>query len=141
MLTRILRAGIAVLIVAAGNWTSAVAQDSSTLAQKSADSWLSLVDGGRYAESWQAAAAFFRNAMPADKWGEAAKAARAPFGPVKSRSIKSATSAKTLPGAPDGDYVVFQFDTAFEKKSAAVETVTAVRESDGTWRVVGYFIR
>jgi len=141
MLIRCLRAGIVVLVVAAGNWTSAVAQDSNSLAQRSVESWLALVDGGRYAESWQAAAAFFRNAMTADKWAEAAKAVRAPLGPVKSRSIKSATSAKTLPGAPDGDYVVFQFGTTFEKKSAAVETVTAVQESDGNWRVVGYFIR
>jgi hypothetical protein len=38
----------------------------------------------------------------------------------------------TLPGAPDGEYVVFQFNTSFEQKSAAVETVTAIREKDGT---------
>jgi hypothetical protein len=46
-----------------------------------------------------------------------------------------------LPGAPDGSYVVFQFDTVFEQKAAAVETLTAGREPDGTWHVIGYFIR
>jgi hypothetical protein len=46
-----------------------------------------------------------------------------------------------LPGAPDGEYVVFQFDTQFEHKRAAVETVTPMRDPDGSWRVSGYFIR
>ena len=46
-----------------------------------------------------------------------------------------------LPGAPDGEYVVFQFDTQFERKRAAVETVTPMRDPDGSWRVSGYFIR
>jgi hypothetical protein len=45
------------------------------------------------------------------------------------------------PGAPDGEYVVFQFNTSLEQKSAAVETVTAIREKDGTWHVGGYFIK
>jgi hypothetical protein len=69
------------------------------------------------------------------------RAARSPFGALNTRRLKSATPAKTLPGAPDGEYVVMQFDTAFERKAAAVETVTAVHESDHSWRVVGYFIR
>ena len=46
-----------------------------------------------------------------------------------------------LPGAPDGEYVVFQFDTQFERKRAAVETVTPMCDPDGSWRVSGYFIR
>ncbi len=41
----------------------------------------------------------------------------------------------------DGEYVVFQFNTTFAQKAAAVETVTAVREPDGSWHVGGYFIR
>ena len=47
----------------------------------------------------------------------------------------------SLPGAPDGEYRVFQFDTSFEHKQTAVETVTAVLETDGSWRIAGYFIR
>ena len=83
----------------------------------------------------------FKNAVTQEKWQAAVQTARAPLGPMKSRVLKSATSAKTLPGAPDGEYVVFQFDTAFDQKAAAVETVTAIREKDGAWRVGGYFVR
>lgn len=116
-------------------------QEPIAVSQASAESWLALVDGQHYVESWQAAAAFFRNAVSAERWQEAAQTARGPLGSLRSRAIKSVTSTRTLPGAPDGEYVVFQFNTAFDRKAAAVETVTMVRESDGNWRVVGYFVR
>jgi hypothetical protein len=55
--------------------------------------------------------------------------------------LKSATYTKSLPGAPDGEYVVIQYDTGFEHKQSAVETVTPMLDKDGKWRVSGYFIR
>jgi hypothetical protein len=45
-----------------------------------------------------------------------------------------------LPGAPDGEYVVIQYETSFEKKAFAIETVTPSFEKDGIWRVSGYYI-
>jgi hypothetical protein len=36
---------------------------------------------------------------------------------------------------------VIQFATSFENKQSAVETVTPMRDSDGTWRVSGYYVR
>ena len=109
-------------------------------AQASVEAWLSLIDHQSYAASWDTAASAFRNAITSEKWQAAVQAARAPLGAMKARTPKSATSTTTLPGAPDGEYVVFQFTTSFEQKPAAVETVTAVREKDGTWHVGGYFI-
>ena len=49
--------------------------------------------------------------------------------------------AESLPGAPDGEYVVILFKTSFEGKAEAVETVTPMRDADGEWRVAGYYIR
>jgi hypothetical protein len=118
------------------------AQESSTkAAQTSVEAWLSLIDSRSYAASWDTAATLFRNAITQEKWQAAAQTARSPLGQMKSRTLKSATSATTLPGAPDGEYVVFQFNTSFEQKSAGVETVTVIREKDGTWHVGGYFIK
>lgn len=79
--------------------------------------------------------------MPAEQWARSLDAARTPLGAVVSRTLREVRPATELPGAPDGEYVVFQFDTAFEHKRAAVETVTPMRDSDGRWRVSGYFIR
>ena len=58
-----------------------------------------------------------------------------------SRCVDNARTVTELPGVPDGEYVVFQFNTAFEHKRAAIETVTPMRDTDGQWRVSGYFIR
>jgi hypothetical protein len=45
------------------------------------------------------------------------------------------------PGAPDGEYVVIQFETSFEKKKSSIETITPIKEKDGSWRVSGYYIK
>jgi hypothetical protein len=110
-------------------------------AQTSTEAWLALIDSQNYAASWDTAASGFRSRITEEQWQTAAKAARAPLGRLKSRTLKTATSTRTLPGAPEGEYVVFQFAASFEQKSVAVETVTAVREADGTWHVAGYFIK
>ncbi len=47
----------------------------------------------------------------------------------------------SLPGVPDGDYVVIQYEASFENKRSAVETITPVLDEDGAMRVAGYYIR
>jgi len=37
--------------------------------------------------------------------------------------------------------VVIQFQTSYENKKSAVETVTPMVDPDGEWRVSGYYIR
>jgi Protein of unknown function (DUF4019) len=66
---------------------------------------------------------------------------RDPLGKVLSRTLKSATYTTSLPGAPDGEYVVIQYDTSFEHKKSAVETITPMLDKDDHWRVSGYFIK
>jgi len=63
------------------------------------------------------------------------------LGALKSRTLRSAALKSALPGAPDGQYVVIQFDSSFEHKASAVETVTAMLDTDGQWHVSGYYIR
>ena len=116
-------------------------QKPEQLAQQSADSWLVLVDSGKYADSWQEAASMFKVAVAKDQWQNMLHANRAPLGKLVSRKLKSANYTKTLPGAPDGEYVVIQYDASFEHKQSAVETVTPMLDKDGTWRVSGYYIR
>jgi uncharacterized protein DUF4019 len=91
--------------------------------------------------AWNEAGDFFKAAISQAQWAAAAKTARAPLGALNTRTLKSATARTTMPGAPDGEYVVFQYNTSFEQKSAALETVTTIRQKDGAWRVVGYFVR
>jgi len=103
--------------------------------------WLSLVDNSKYAESWKEASSSFRNAVTKEQWEKAMHASREPLGKMISRKLKSASYTNTLPGAPDGEYVVVQYETSFEHKQSAVETVTPMLDRDGNWRVSGYFIK
>jgi Protein of unknown function (DUF4019) len=115
--------------------------DSESAAERVALEWLGLVDHGDVRASWLAAASLFRRAVSEDGWARALDAARSPLGAVVSRRLDNTRMVHELPGAPDGDYVVIQFDTEFAHKRSAHETVTPMRDTDGQWRVSGYFIR
>lgn len=110
-------------------------------AVEAAKKWLSLVDRGEYGKSWETAAGYFKAAVGKKHWEQTAAAVRSPLGKVIIRKLKSKQYATSLPGAPDGEYVVIQFETSFEKKKSSVETVTPMKEEDGTWRVSGYYIK
>jgi len=103
--------------------------------------WLKLVDEGKYSESWEEAAKYFKNALTREQWKSSLESVRSPLGAVLSRNLKSAKYTKTLPGAPDGQYVVIQYETSFRNKQHAIETVTPMLDKDGKWRVSGYYIR
>jgi hypothetical protein len=106
-----------------------------------AEQWLLLVDAGKYEESWKEAAEYFKNAVSQDTWHQSLQAVRNPLGKLISRKVKTQVYETSLPGAPDGEYVVIQFETSFKNKKAAVETVTPMMDKDGVWRVSGYYIK
>ena len=123
----------------------ALAAEKHDEAQKqalaAAESWLALVDDGKYGEGWDVAAEYLKNAVTKDAFENSMKTARKPLGKMKSREVKSKDYRKSLPGAPDGEYVVIQFKSSFENKKAAIETITPMLDKDGKWKVSGYFIR
>lgn len=125
-------------LLAAATWA---AEGPEAAAQLAAESWLKVVDAGKYQASWEQAAKLFRGAVTREQWVQAAKGTRTPLGKLVSRKVKSREYREKLPGAPDGKYVVIQFDSAFEHKASAVETVTPMLDPDGVWRVSGYYIR
>ncbi len=106
-----------------------------------AERWLELVDSDQYGKSWEEAASFFRGAVAKDRWTSQLTAVRQPLGKVLSRTIKGKKYTTSLPGAPDGHYVLIQFNASFENKKTAVERVTPMLDNDGVWRVSGYYIR
>ncbi len=113
---------------------------SSGEASKSGEVWLALIDNQKYADSWSEASSYFRSRVPREQWVDMVKGVRAPLGSVKSRALKNATPTKSLPGAPDGEYTVLQYQTSYQNKANAMETLTLMNDS-GKWRSAGYFIR
>ncbi len=113
---------------------------AQSAAQSAASAWLKKLDAADYAATWHAAAALFKGAVSAQAWQQAAQQVRGPLGALRQRADKSISFTRALPGVPDGQYVVIQFDTRFENKASSVETVTVALDPDGGWRVAGYFI-
>ena len=137
-----IRALVCVGIVAAVFAGSARAADKpEDLAQSAAESWLKLTDAGDAGASWDQAAKLFRGAVTKEQWTQALAGVRPPLGKVISRKLATRQYSEKVPGAPDGKYVTIQYETAFEKKASAVETITPMLDPDGIWRVSGYFIR
>src|SRR6185503_13513721 len=71
-----------------------------------AQSWLAQIDSGNYAKSWKESSAYFRGAMTEKGWVDALNGARKPLGKLISRKLAKRQNARSLPGAPDGNYVV-----------------------------------
>ena len=103
--------------------------------------WMDLVDNGNYQDSWDQASSYFKSAVLKDDWKRIIEAVRSPLGNVVSRKFKSQQYTTSLPGVPDGEYLVIQFDTSFANKKSAIETITPAKDSDGQWRVSGYYIK
>ncbi|UCH41122.1 MAG: DUF4019 domain-containing protein [Gammaproteobacteria bacterium] len=120
--------------------TGFASEQKKQAAEQEAGKWLALVDGGQYQESWERAASLFKQQVNAEQWSQALAAARTPLGALVSRQLLSAAYETSLPGAPDGEYVILQFQTRFKNKKSAIETVTPMMDN-GNWRVSGYYIR
>ncbi|MBA3898362.1 MAG: DUF4019 domain-containing protein [Sphingomonadaceae bacterium] len=100
-----------------------------------AQSWLALVDQGRWDESWRETTASFRKLNTSKVWASTSEEGRVPLGAVLSRTL---TSHDNVPAPPHG-YDVLKFRTSFANKPGATETISLMREGGG-WRVVGYII-
>ena len=132
---------VAGLVLLLGTTAPAGAQEEAIVqARTAARAWLALLDGYEFDESWRAAGEMLKGAVTQEEFSTTMSTTLGPLGAVASRGAKSSEYSTTLPGTPDGEYVILKFDTAFENKQTAVETVVLKKEPDGLWRVSGYFI-
>ncbi|MGZ5199058.1 MAG: DUF4019 domain-containing protein [Telluria sp.] len=136
-------------------WFAAIALAAATLAHAQEDNnvsdasaaaerWLAEVDKGDIAASYDHIAIASKQMVTREQWSMSVKAARAPYGHMESRRMVTAVPTRHLPNAPDGEYVVIQYNTRFDKlpdDQKAIETVIPMRDKDGFWRVSGYFVK
>jgi len=106
-----------------------------------ASGWLTLLDRKDWGSAWERSASVFRQNVPLATWMDAIPKTREPLGALVDRKPSAAVYKTTLAGRPDGHYVTVIFQSKFEKKEDAQETVTATLEADGKWHVMGYQVR
>ena len=123
-----------------GGWAARADERPEVMALRNADSWLATIDQGKYVESWDAASKLFQSGITRDKWKDALIGVRKPLGKLVARTFKSAEHKTSAPGAPDGHYIIIKYQTVFENKKSALETVTPMLEADGSWKISGYYI-
>jgi len=111
------------------------------LAGHAAGEWLTHAEKGDAAETWARSSTTFREALSQEAWAASLKAAQAGMGRPLERTVATSEYVEEIPGAPDGQYVVFTYTTRFERKKNGTETVVVEVDTDGEWRVSGYFVR
>jgi hypothetical protein len=116
------------------------ASDVDPVSQKVAEDWLALIDAGKYEESWSKAHSLLKEKVSKEEWVAGATDMLGRLGELKSRKLKDATATRTLPEAPEGDYTILVYDSAYERLPAAVDTLITAKDKDGAWRVVGYTV-
>ncbi|MEP3420861.1 MAG: DUF4019 domain-containing protein [Erythrobacter sp.] len=106
-----------------------------------AEPFVAAIDDGDWQESWNAAGEFFQSQATAAEWAQTIEPVRVPLGAVEERRLTNVQRVATLPGAPEGDYEVLQYQTKFANRGPiAIETVIMIKNG-ATYDVAGYFIR
>ena len=102
--------------------------------------WLEAIDSGQYEQAWETSSPLLQRPLSPHMLERTIGAARRDFGAVESRQRVRVSRERSMPGTPDGDYMVFTFQTRFENKARSIETVTPHLEGDA-WRVSGYYVQ
>lgn len=132
-------AAVVFLLASSPVWAQGTGEKEAK-AIEAAKAWLQLVDKGKFGESWDAAAFFFKSQVARDKWDARLANSRVPLGRVLSRTLSNQMYTTQLENAPKAEYVIVRFDTAYDG-GKKVETVIPVLEKDGVWRVCGFSIK
>jgi hypothetical protein len=109
-------------------------------AERQALGFLGYLDHGRFANSYAYTGMLIRAQLDRDAYTRQLEKARAGVGALLSRELMDASYTTTMPGAPEGQYVVLDYGASFANRQQAVEKVT-LAFAKGYWRVSGYYIK
>ena len=117
-------------------------EEAVDAAKQAAQEWLALFDAQELKATWENASPYFKSQISAEQWVARIKQTRTRqpvLDSLRSRSLVAARYTTSLPKAPDGEYVVVQYEAQYAHEPW-VETVTLKKDPDG-WRVAGYFVK
>ena len=99
-------------------------EEERMAAVESALLWLRFIDSGNYNQAWRSSSSVIKSVVSEDKFSSSIQPVRDYLGDIVERKLKTSLYKEELPGAPDGRYLVIQFDAVFENKKNGVETIT-----------------
>jgi hypothetical protein len=120
---------------------SVLAEGPQSHVEGAVRSWVERVDAGDATDSWRKASPLFQKRLPESAWVRILADLRRHAGKLLTRELVAIENSAAVEGMPPGVYAVVKFKAQFERLGSATETAIAVKENDGTWAIVGYFIR
>ncbi|HLW67717.1 MAG TPA: DUF4019 domain-containing protein, partial [Gemmataceae bacterium] len=109
-----------------------------TAATEAAGNWLALVDEGEYAQSWDQSSEHNRKAIGKNDYVQIYQQLYASHGRLTSRRFLTVEPHLSSSGS---EYVVIKYRTNFAYVKDITEEVISSHDSDGQWRVSGYWRR
>ncbi len=88
-----------------------------------ADSFLILLDQGRYDDAWHAMSAHFQSLNNQGQWQSRQQTIHAAYGVLSSRQLRRISYRQSYSLSPDGQYVLVQFQSSYTNKADTIETV------------------
>lgn len=131
---------IAVLIVSgAGNYQAQ--QTDKDKAREVAESFMALINAGRYAEGWEQISAQFKPIEDKPNFIKFYRSAHKSYGKAVSRKlVKVEFVDSSSPVAPILKGIIFTYKSVFQRHKSMDETIGVFLEQDGKWHVGAYFI-
>ena len=108
---------------------------------EAARTWLALLDAGKAGVAWEASSAYLKSVVTRQKWIAGINSARKPFGKFVKRTPTRFARSHVMPGAPDGDFSIIEFESVFANGKQATEQIIWMLVDNDVWRVSGYYIR
>jgi hypothetical protein len=105
-----------------------------------ATAWTEKIDAEQFGEAWESASPRLKSALSKPEWIKAMQAVRSREGKIQSRALQG-TELGPSENSDRPQLVVVRFRSATQEGASVAESVTTRLESDGEWRVSGYFIR
>lgn len=119
-------------VMPAAATSSAAAEPSAAAAARAAEEFLLLVDESRWADSYAATGAQFRQLNTLGRWSEVSQRLRPPLGKLLTRNL---VGNEFVPAPPQG-YQLIKFRSAYANGTQQTESLSLAWE-DGAWKVVG----
>lgn len=111
---------------------AAAAEPDAVAAARAAEDFLALVDESRWAESYAATGAQFRQLNTLERWTAVSEQVRPPLGTMLTRDI---VGNEFVPAPPRG-YQLIKFRSTYANGTQQTESVSLAWE-DGAWKVAG----
>jgi hypothetical protein len=109
-------------------------------AERQALGFVGYLDQGRFADSYAYTGMLIRAQLDRDAFSTQIQKTRAGTGALQSRELMDASYSTSVPGAPEGQYVILHYHAGFANRPDTVETVT-LAFANGYWRIAGYYIK